>query len=52
MDQTLEEAKNVIRLRHYSLSTEKTYLGWIDRFKSYMQDRDPHIASQLCNPSP
>jgi hypothetical protein len=32
-EQTLEEAKNVIRLRHYSLSTEKTYLGWIGRFE-------------------
>jgi integron integrase len=41
--QTLEEAKNVIRLRHYSLSTEKTYLGWIARFKTYIQDRDPNL---------
>ncbi len=42
-EQTLEEAKNVIRLRHYSLSTEKTYLGWIARFKTFMQDHDPHL---------
>lgn len=42
-EQTLEEAKNLIRLRHYSLSTEKTYLGWIARFKTYIQDRDPHL---------
>lgn len=41
--QTLEEVKSAIRLRHYSLSTEKTYLGWIGRFKTYMQDRDPHL---------
>ena len=34
-EQTLEETKNVIRLRHYSLSTERTYLGWIARFKTY-----------------
>ncbi|MEW6376703.1 MAG: integron integrase [Thermodesulfobacteriota bacterium] len=40
--QTLEEAKNVIRLRHFSLSTEKTYLGWIARFKTFLKDRDPH----------
>lgn len=40
---TLEEARNAIRLRHYSLSTEKTYLGWIARFKTFMQDRDPHL---------
>jgi integron integrase len=42
-EQTLEETKNLIRLRHYSLSTEKTYLGWIVRFKIYMQDREPHL---------
>ncbi|OGQ11842.1 MAG: integrase [Deltaproteobacteria bacterium RBG_19FT_COMBO_46_12] len=39
----MEEAKSAIRLRHYSLSTEKTYLGWIGRFKTYMQGRDPHL---------
>jgi len=39
----LEEAKNLIRLRHYSISTEKTYLGWITRFKTYMKDCEPHI---------
>ena len=41
--QTMEEAKSAIRLRHYSLSTEKIYLGWIGRFKTYMQGRDPHL---------
>ena len=41
--QTLEEARNAIRLRHYSLSTEKTYLGWIGRFKVYMNDHEPHL---------
>ena len=41
--QTLEEAQNLIRLRHYSLSTEKTCLGWIGRFKSFLKDRDPHL---------
>lgn len=40
--QTLEEAKNAIRLRHFSLSTEKTYLGWIARFKTFLKDRDPN----------
>ncbi len=40
--QTLEEAKNAIRLRHLSLSTEKTYFGWIARFKTFLKDRDPN----------
>ena len=42
-EHTMEEAKNLIRLRHYSLSTERIYLGWIARFKTYMQDHEPHL---------
>lgn len=41
--QMLEEAKSAIRLRHFSLSTEKTYLGWIARFNTFLKDRDPHL---------
>ncbi|MBM4279157.1 MAG: integron integrase [Deltaproteobacteria bacterium] len=41
--QTQEEAKNAIRLRHFSLSTEKTYLGWIARFKTFLKNRDPRL---------
>ncbi len=41
--QILEEAKSAIRLRHLSLSTEKTYLGWIGRFKTFLKDREPHL---------
>jgi integron integrase len=41
--QTLEEVKSAIRLRHFSFSTEKTYLGWIARFKTFLKDRDPHL---------
>jgi integron integrase len=42
--QILEETKSLIRLKHYSLSTEKTYLGWITRFKQYLQDREPSLV--------
>ena len=28
---------------HYSLSKEKTYLGWMSRFKAYVQGREPHL---------
>lgn len=31
----LTEAKRLIRLKHYSYSTEKTYLQWIKRFLDY-----------------
>ncbi|MGQ9552249.1 MAG: phage integrase N-terminal SAM-like domain-containing protein, partial [Candidatus Bathycorpusculaceae bacterium] len=42
-EQVLEEAKNVIRLRHFSLSTEKTYLGWIVRFKTFLKEHNSHL---------
>ena len=31
----LKEAKRLIRLKHYSFSTERTYLQWIKRFLEY-----------------
>jgi integron integrase len=42
-EQTLEEVNNAIRLRHFSLSTGKTYLGWIARFKTYLGNRLPNL---------
>lgn len=39
----IDETRNMIRLRHYSLSTEKTYLGWLTRFIAYMKDREPSV---------
>ena len=39
----IDETRNTIRLRHYSLSTEKTYLGWLTRFIAYMKDREPSV---------
>ncbi len=32
----LKETKRLIRLRHYSYSTERTYLQWIERFLGYV----------------
>ena len=34
-DSALSETKRLIRLKHYSYSTERTYLQWIARFFSY-----------------
>jgi integron integrase len=31
----LKETRRLIRLRHYSYSTERTYLQWIERFLTY-----------------
>ena len=34
-DQAKEKFIEIIRLRHYSYNTEKTYQEWIRRFKSW-----------------
>jgi hypothetical protein len=28
----LEQVRNAIRVRHYSIRTEEAYLGWVKRF--------------------
>lgn len=37
----LEEVRNAIRVRHYSLRTEDAYLGWIRRFILFHGKRHP-----------
>jgi integron integrase len=32
----INETKRLIRLKHYSMSTERTYLQWIERFLKYL----------------
>jgi integron integrase len=32
---TLQETRRLIRIRHYSYSTERTYLQWVERFLAY-----------------
>lgn len=36
-----EEMVRIMRLRHLSLSTEKTYLGWLRDFYRFVQGADP-----------
>jgi integron integrase len=36
----LKETKRLIRLKHYSYSTERTYLQWIERFFDYALQTD------------
>ena len=36
----LKETRRMIRLRHYSYSTERTYLQWIERFLAYALQTD------------
>jgi integrase len=35
------ETKEAIRIRQYSFSTEKTYIGWIKRFGEYLKHKAP-----------
>jgi integron integrase len=35
--------KNLIRTRHYSYSTERTYLDWTRRFFIYLQETNPSL---------
>ncbi len=37
MTEIIQEAKRLIRLKHYSISTERTYIQWIERFLRYAQ---------------
>lgn len=32
MSEIIQETKHLIRLKHYSYNTERTYLQWIERF--------------------
>ncbi|TAN44879.1 MAG: hypothetical protein EPN22_05090, partial [Nitrospirae bacterium] len=34
----LEEVKRIIRIKHYSYSTERTYIQWAERFFNYLAD--------------
>jgi len=40
----LKEVSRIIRLRHYSYSTERTYLQWIERFFSYALVKEKKLA--------
>lgn len=41
VDQLLERVRHLIRLKHYSIRTEKSYLPWIQRFILFHNKRDP-----------
>ena len=37
----LDQVRNRIRLKHYSIRTEETYVGWIRRYILYHDKRHP-----------
>ncbi len=60
-DRVMASIQEAIRVKHYSLSTERTYLDWARRFFDYTGNRKgghceagfrPHLASQFRHPSP
>jgi integron integrase len=47
IESVLSELRRVIRLKHYSYSTERTYVDWADRFYKYVQDTRGSDTSPL-----
>jgi integron integrase len=45
VNELLKETQRLIRLKHYSYSTEKTYLQWIKRFLEYSRQTSKKEAS-------
>src|SRR5580765_1545489 len=42
----LDQVRAAIRLRHYSLRTENTYLHWIKRFIAFHNNRHPAVMGE------
>jgi hypothetical protein len=40
-DDLVEKVRALIRTKHYSIRTEKSYLPWVRRYLDYHQNRDP-----------
>lgn len=40
-DQLLERVRHLVRLKHYSIRTEKSYLPWITQYLAFHHNRDP-----------
>lgn len=38
--------RNTIRRKHFSLSTEQTYAGWLERFMRYVVKLPTHLSSE------
>jgi len=42
----ISDMRRMIRLKHYSISTERTYIDWVKRFIAYVQDtKDDNFVS-------
>jgi len=43
-EQVTEKVANIISVKHYSQSTLKNYIGWIERFRKFLKNRAPATA--------
>jgi hypothetical protein len=43
----LDQVQDVLRLKHYSLRTERTYCDWIMRFIHFSRMRHPGEMSEV-----
>jgi hypothetical protein len=42
----IENVRNVIRMKHYSIRTEETYISWIKRYIFFHNNRHPSEMSE------
>jgi hypothetical protein len=47
MPKLLNEVRNVMRTRHYSLRTEKTYINWIKQFIIFHKNGTQQSSEEL-----
>jgi len=43
----IEKMRDTIRLRHLSLATEQSYIGWLVRFSRFVAERCPVGSPEL-----
>jgi hypothetical protein len=51
-EDAIQKLRDVIRRKHFSLSTEDSYCGWLKRFCSYIKKfppQTPHFANSPDN---
>lgn len=44
--ESIQKVRSAIRRKHYSLSTEKTYCGWITRYMVWLRGADRRLPSE------
>ena len=42
----LEQVRDILRVKHYSIGTERTYCDWIERFIRFYGKRHPRDLSE------